>query len=157
MTLKWTGVAPEWMNRVLSLYRDSTWFVHSDHILAHSLDILYFEHQSEKPNLIGWQKWHSDGWNDDVIVGISAGVREWWLNETDFKIKGFGLLPKIHLISPSFRQSGTILESKNCSECSLDEWTDIEMIYHHCIFHSSTFLASRNGKGMTERGGMKVV
>ena len=94
MMLKWIGMTSDWTNRVLSLYRDSTWFVHSDHILAHSLDILYFEHQSEKPNLIGWQKWHSDGWDDDMIAGISARTDGMMVEWNWFQNQGIWLASK---------------------------------------------------------------
>ena len=86
----------------------------------------------------------SEWQNDQEMKGMKTWrkgflywMTEWWRNEGDFRIKGFALLQKMSLISPSFGHSVSFLNDEtDWSEVKIGEndWNALWMISLLCYF-----------------------
>ena len=88
--------------------------------------------------------------------GFLYWMTEWWRNEGDFRIRGFALLQKMSLISPSFGHSVSFLNDEtdwNEVKRSENDWNALWMISFLCYFSFQPF---SNDEGMTEWGEMRV-
>ena len=168
MTAEWSGMTSEWMNQVWSLLKRPH-LIHS--FRPHSASFQPQEWLVVESCLAsrGWYGnsvltgMRSEWQNDQEMKGMKTWrkgflfwMTEWWRNEGDFRIKGFALLQKMSLISPSFGHSVSFLNDEtdwNEVKRSENDWDALWMISFLCYFSFHPF---SNDEGMTEWGEMRV-